>query len=273
MVLFWLLHCTRSHARLARGGFAQTFLDLVVGELGCFGDVQLVRFAKRFDQIECLGVANAAERFEQTGVYAWRVVFFFQKRVEHVRAFELGEIADGLVLATGIEILDDAIKRFGAAHAIQRPVEGKTDFLVFLLELVAFDEFELIGRGEACECFGAAAADVRVRAGESFGKLSGVRARVYAIERCGLSSDGARDKNQNTDSTDNFHCCFFFRRRAVLRSRSDTGITSTFGYFFSSSGRNSFAFPTMMMFAVFASSRVPANFCTSAGPIASTLLM
>src|SRR5690242_3565556 len=80
-LLVWLLHCSGPHARFACCWFAQTLFDLIVSELGCFRDVRLVGLAIRFDQIECLGVADGAEGFEQTGVYAWRVVFFFEKRV------------------------------------------------------------------------------------------------------------------------------------------------------------------------------------------------
>ena len=47
-----LLDCPRTHACFSCLRFGQALLDLVVRVLGCFSDVLLVRFAKRFDEIE-----------------------------------------------------------------------------------------------------------------------------------------------------------------------------------------------------------------------------
>src|SRR6185369_414777 len=62
-----LLDSSRAGACRRCGRFTEALLDLVVSSLGGLGDVRLVRFAERLDQLERLRVAGVCERFEQSG--------------------------------------------------------------------------------------------------------------------------------------------------------------------------------------------------------------
>ena len=68
-----LLDSARARARCGRR-FAKSFFNLVVRDFRRFGDIRLVRLAKRLDQIESLRVADTRERFQQTRGSARRIV-------------------------------------------------------------------------------------------------------------------------------------------------------------------------------------------------------
>src|SRR6185369_4405350 len=120
-----------SRARACRGRrFAKSFLNLVVCRFRGFSNILLVRLAKWFDQIESLRVADTCERFQQAGTDSRRVVRSFEKGIKHIGAFQLREITNRLVLASGIELIDNAIQRFRSTHSIQGPIERKSNFPV-----------------------------------------------------------------------------------------------------------------------------------------------
>src|SRR5215217_3512590 len=79
-----LLNSSGAGAYCCCGRLAEALLDIVVSDLSGFGDVRLMRLAKRRDELECLRVAYAREGFEQSGVDARRVVRALQKWIKDV---------------------------------------------------------------------------------------------------------------------------------------------------------------------------------------------
>src|ERR1044072_6654139 len=94
-----LLSSSRARARCGRW-FAESFLNLVVRDLRGLGDVLLVRFKKRLDQIECLGVANTREHFQQACINQRRGARFFPEWIKHIGTLQLHQIPNGLILST-----------------------------------------------------------------------------------------------------------------------------------------------------------------------------
>src|SRR6185369_17054607 len=83
-----LLNGSGAGTHCSCGRLAETLLDFIVSDLGGFGDVRLVRLAKRRNKLERLRIADAREDFKQPGVDARRVVGALQKWVKNVRAFQ-----------------------------------------------------------------------------------------------------------------------------------------------------------------------------------------